>query len=111
METFSWAPQLEPAGEIDFKTLRAQFGDGYSQLADDGINSETEVWSLSFRCDAPTSADIEAFLRRHRKSVRFLWTPPGGKQGTYLASSFQKVPMFRNGPVHITVKFELAGLP
>jgi len=111
METFIWAPQLEPTGEIDFRTLKAQYGDGYSQVADDGINPELEIWSLSFCYDAATSAAIEAFLRRHRKSTRFLWTPPGGTQGAYLASPFQKVPMYRGGPVRITVKFELAGLP
>lgn len=111
METFNWAPLVEPTAEIDFRTSKAQFGDGYAQTADDGINPEMEVWSLSFLYDAAISADIEAFLRRHRKSKRFLWTPPGGAQGTYLASAFQKVPLYMGGPVRISVKFELMGLP
>ena len=34
--------------QTSFKTIKAQFGDGYSQRAADGLNSKVDSWSLSW---------------------------------------------------------------
>jgi phage-related protein len=54
----------------------AQFGDGYSQRSEDGLNaaprSYQAVWSTLLSTDADM---IQAFLEAH-KATPFLWTPP-----------------------------------
>ena len=48
MQIFTWYPCTEPQGRIDHRTLSAKFGDGYAQIAADGIHSTTQSWPLCF---------------------------------------------------------------
>jgi phage-related protein len=43
-----------------FKTIKAQFGDGYSQRAADGINNKIDSWSISW--ENLSSADKDTVL-------------------------------------------------
>jgi phage-related protein len=58
------------------RNLRVQFGNGYSQIVADGINSVTDKWELEF---APLSgtvlSDMETFLSTVNTTVWFSWTP------------------------------------
>jgi phage-related protein len=59
------------------RTLRADFGGGYSQVLGDGINPYSETWQLSFS-NRPKAdvAVIRAFLDTVSEITPFDWTPP-----------------------------------
>lgn len=54
-----------------------QFGDGYSQILTDGLNTQLEIWTLKTGelTDAQANG-IEAFFWR-TKGQAFSWSPPG----------------------------------
>jgi phage-related protein len=55
----------------------AQFGDGYSQRAPDGINAMAEVWSLTWDSLTKSEADaIETFLTARGGVEAFYWQSP-----------------------------------
>lgn len=72
------------------RVLRADFGDGYSQRAADGINSVRDTYTLSWegltRTDATT---CDTFLRNRGGYEAFLWTPPGGSEKKWVCSEWQ----------------------
>lgn len=59
------------------RVLSVQFGDGYEQTADDGINTDTSSYTVTWT-DVPkdTGDTIYAFLDRHLKHPPFLFTLP-----------------------------------
>ena len=77
VETYSWRSQLG-AGAIEYsQTVRAaQFGDGYEQVADNGINS-TAIQVPMKHTGTETEVDsIRDFLLAHTVKA-FIITPPG----------------------------------
>lgn len=78
METFDWCPRVNPVSSNKFRTLVAQFGDGYAQRAGDGINLKGESWPLEFVGTGDTIGPIREFLDRHQGFKSFLWKPPMG---------------------------------
>lgn len=83
-EVFSWSPRTNaPQGATRFAVLQAQFGDGYAQRAEDGINNLADTWPLTFAGRAAYVLPIKQFLDRHKGARSFLWTPPLGVQGRY----------------------------
>ena len=91
MERFTWCPRIEPKGTNDFRTLSAQFGDGYVQEVGDGINNETRSWNLSFRGKAKYIKPIRDFLRAHKGYLPFEWRPPLEEMGLYKVTRFEVV--------------------
>lgn len=62
-----------------YRNLRNDFGDGYSQITGDGINSVREVWNLSWDTLTDAQADtIEAFLDA-QGGIPFNWETPRGE--------------------------------
>lgn len=90
MEIFTWAPANGPTGTVSFKLNEAQFGDGYSQRAPDGLNHRRNSWPVTFRGDLAKITAIAAFLDARGGAEAFLWTPPGGTQGAYVAKEYQR---------------------
>ena len=70
------------------RVLNAEFGDGYSQRAPDGLNTLMRKWRLQFTnrdqadCDA-----IEAFFEAQGGCLAFSWTPPTGAAGLWICSA------------------------
>jgi phage-related protein len=61
-----------------FRTLRASFGDGYSQRAPDGINSRSDKWDIKWGALTPSELQIvEAALDSVGGHGILLWTPIG----------------------------------
>ncbi|QQN20995.1 phage tail protein [Pseudomonas cannabina] len=110
VETFVWAPDDEASCDSMLKTRKSRFGDGYVQVSSDGLNAEEESWSLSFGGLASEVKPILDFLRSHRGSKSFLWTPPDAALGLYRCDTFrqQKKPA---GVVVISATFERAYQP
>lgn len=95
-ELFDWPVRAEPTGQASFRTIDAQFGDGYTQAAADGINNKSQSWTVSFRgIIEPTCANIIAaneimtFLDARGGWESFLWTPPASTvQGKYVSKNY-----------------------
>ena len=98
-EVFGWRPLAEPRGTVSHRGLKAQFGDGYAQIAGDGINTKSESWPLEFRGRAAQIRLIREFLDRHGSSQSFTWTPPLGQAGQYTAGEYQLTPHGGGGPL------------
>lgn len=89
MPTFTWNADPDTQGSFEFAVLSAQFGDGYEQTAEDGINNEKQSWPLVFSRPAAEATQIRDFLRATKGTAAFLWTPPLGAEGTYKCKAFQ----------------------
>lgn len=75
---FSWVPSKSFTKSVKPRVLNAQFGDGYSQRAVNGINSIVREWNLSFNSKSIKDINaIETFLSNRKGVEGFLWTPPG----------------------------------
>jgi phage-related protein len=64
------------SGTATLLVRKAQFGDGYQQKAQDGINNRSSSFNVAFVGDAPKISAIMAFLDAHAGATPFLWTPP-----------------------------------
>ncbi len=72
-ETITTAPQLQR----EIKMLIADFGDGYKQRQEDGINARRQRWSLSFQHVTDLKANrIIDFLESVGATTAFIWQPP-----------------------------------
>ncbi|MDN7144098.1 phage tail protein [Pseudomonas sp. JQ170] len=108
--TFNWVPDDEASSDSTFRTRKSQFGDGYAQVASDGLNAEVDSWTLSFGGLAEEVKPILDFIRSHRGARSFLWTPPGSALGMYRCETFrqQRKP---GGIVVVAATFERAYHP
>ena len=93
IEVFNWSPRINPQGRTKFRVLTAQFGDGYSQTAADGINNKVASWPLQFAGSAAQISPIVAFLDRHQAVRAFQWQPPLGEAGYYKAADYDLTAM------------------
>lgn len=67
---------LQATREVAFRTLQAQFGDGYLARRQDGINPVIETWSVSTPPRPITELQsVETELINLAGSF-FTWTPP-----------------------------------
>lgn len=76
----TFTPPVPPSpgttNKPEFRVLEADFGDGYSAAAGDGINSVRDVLSLEWATLTPTQAvAITEFLRGLKGVGKFWYTP------------------------------------
>ncbi|GFM89326.1 hypothetical protein PSCICO_47250 [Pseudomonas cichorii] len=90
LETFAWIPDDEASCDSTMRTRKSQFGDGYVQVTSDGLNAESESWSLSFGGLASEILPILEFIRAHRGARSFLWTTPDGVLGLYRCETYRQ---------------------
>lgn len=83
IDTFTWSPRNGPVADITYRSRSVQYGDGYEQNVDDGINPESQSWPLTFTGLNSDIAPIIAFLRAHRETRPFKWKNPLGELGLY----------------------------
>jgi len=89
------APSYGSNGVTEFGVLEADFGDGYSQRAADGLNSKKINWSLTWenRPDADI-ASLYDFLIDKLGYIAFLWTAPDeSAERKWIARSLTKTPV------------------
>lgn len=75
-ETFDFPIKAGTQGHIEHRTLSAQFGDGYEQVAQAGIRSQRQSWPVEVTCAAGEAQRLAAFIQRHGQHVPFYWTAP-----------------------------------
>lgn len=95
-QEFTWCPIENAQARVRFRIRKAQFGEGYTQRAGDGINPRDRSWELRFRGRAAAMAPIRAFLDEHAGAAAFLWTPPGGAQGLYVCEEYDETALVNN---------------
>ncbi len=78
MPTFDWAESPGTSLELQPRVVATQFGDGYEQSADDGLNPVRQVWNVVINgADAAKAMEIQNFIAPGMGRARFDWTPPG----------------------------------
>lgn len=111
LEKFTWHARLGSAGEEKQRLRTNDYGDGYTQVIGDGINSDTESWPLTFTGREAYINPIRDFLARHKRGKAFAWQPPLGALGLFrYTSSITRQPLGK-GLYIITVTFETAFNP
>ncbi len=105
---FEWVPSYNSKITIKPSTKRVQFGDGYSSVAPDGINTTLLPFDLIFekRSDAEARALIH-FFELHQGSRRFVFTPPPpyNINKLFIATTYDHTLVFMDNN-NISVKFE-----
>lgn len=88
------SPSYSSSGQVDMTVLRADFGDGYSQKTEKGLNNVRDTWSLVWTyTNASDLSALETFLRGKKGSVPFWWTPPGESvPKLWTCGTFKKTP-------------------
>ncbi|MCU5775235.1 phage tail protein [Winslowiella arboricola] len=96
IDTFSWCVRIGASENIKVSTIQSQFGDGYKQIAGNGINPSAETWNLSCNGSLAEMALVRAFLKSH-VTESFWWTNAWGEKKRYLVKSDSIAPVFVNG--------------
>ncbi|MDL4071092.1 phage tail protein [Enterobacter hormaechei subsp. xiangfangensis] len=75
----------------------ATFGDGYEQIAGEGINPEKQSWPVTLTGKKADMLQALKFFRSH-VTKSFIWTSPVGETGLYRieAESIKSQPLSRN---------------
>lgn len=87
IETFNWKTQVQDGveGTLTRTVTQTDFGDGYSQIVESGLNSEVGEWPLVFTGLRSEMMPILTFIRAH-VSTSFVWRNPVGELGLYRVS-------------------------
>lgn len=89
-DTFTWRVNMDSSGGGEFAMSTAKFGDGYVQEVPNGINNETQKWSVTVSGKKTLMQTVLAFIRTH-KGQSFFWTPPLGVEGYYKCKRYNPV--------------------
>jgi len=92
MADFTYIPSFSSQLVERPKKLKVQFGDGYQQRAQDGINTNLKRWRLNFNGLTTADADaIQAFLEGKDGRTNFTWDDPDGNTVTVICEDWNKV--------------------
>lgn len=87
---FTWRPDILTAQQVTHRVLAVQFGDGYEQMAGDGINTRRESWDLSFTRGGAVIDQVKAFVDEHGGYMPFEWVNSDGVRKLYRASGYSE---------------------
>mgnify|MGYP006206653597 CR=1 FL=1 len=48
IERFTWATEKGAEGDVTQRVRTKQFGDGYEQSVEEGLNNQSQSWPLTF---------------------------------------------------------------
>lgn len=88
-QTFIWNPDRGSALASKPSVQATKFGDGYEARIPVGINSNAEVWSLSFSLSLPNSLEAHDFLKARNATESFIWVNPHGKTNYYVCREWK----------------------
>ena len=94
-ETFTYVPTKETQRVMKPRTKSIMFGNGYMQIAPDGINFLPEEWNLTFTVEDADKQIIDSFFKTAGGSVYFNWTSSeiGAVEKQYLCPNWQITPI------------------
>jgi phage-related protein len=112
VDVFTWVPLLvSPGGQTTLRTLKAQYGDGYSQEVTDGINNEVSSWQLQFNGNAAKITAIRDFLRARKGGTSFYWTPPLDGQLLFRCNTYTPPQPLGAGAYSLSATFQQVFAP
>lgn len=78
LQTFPATPGPSKADpETTVRVLEAQYGDGYTQTLEDGLNAISDSYAVAWGLLTKTElATFTGFLKAHKGTVPFLWKSP-----------------------------------
>jgi phage-related protein len=105
MAIFNYVPSYGSQLNCEPRLLEAPFGDGYSQRAGDGINTDPQNWPLVFEPFTNDEADaIEAFFKARLAAgglEAFDWTPPFKASAKFICRSWSRsYDRFNSNTIH-----------
>jgi phage-related protein len=109
-DTFTWPTTSSSSGGGSFRTKKAQFGDGYSQEVEDGLNAEDQTATVMVEGTEAELQPVVDFARAH-KAESFLWTPPFSTEGLYRCRSFKWAPLSGGYQYTLTLEFVKTYVP
>jgi phage-related protein len=83
IETFTWRVNKGVSSEISYTTRAVQFGDGYEQVAGEGVNNKNESYSIEWIGSDVEAREIMAFFDRHAGYRAFFWAAPLNEVALY----------------------------
>ncbi|NIH11210.1 MAG: phage tail protein [Serratia symbiotica] len=104
IETFSFPARVNTAGDTRYRIRKVQFGDGYTQVAGDGINPVIRSWELNFTGPREFIESVTRFLDVHQGVKSFQWHPPSGVVGLYRCEGY-KFNAMKRGWFSVTATF------
>ena len=109
-DTFTYEP-TEAHRVNQPRQKRTQFGNGYVQKYEDGINANLDKWELTFKNRTSIIGAIDTFLAGNYNTF-FFWTPPAPSATVKSYECVQwKLKPLKGGVYMITATFvEWAGL-
>lgn len=90
MSRFTWTPDYAAAVDESPRILKSTLGDGYVQRAQDGINVNLKVWTVSFFRPYTEVSDIRTFLKAHGGTTSFDWLDPDGEDLKYVCEKWNR---------------------
>ena len=90
MPTFTYVPSYEASENSKPHVRKMQFGDGYEQRIQIGLNANPKEWNLTFSNRTDTERDaILSFFDARGGTESFDWTSPRGIAGKYVCEDWQ----------------------
>lgn len=91
MATFTYTPDFGANKKLTPRIKSISFGDGYEQRYNDGLNTNPQIWMLSFSNRTDTEAEaIDDFLAARGGVESFDWTPYNESAGKYVCKEWSK---------------------
>lgn len=78
MSVFTWRAEVGSSGNGEFAMFSSVFGDGYSQEIPNGLNNETQKWSVVVSSKGGSARTVQQVLDfiRAQKGQPFQWKAP-----------------------------------
>ena len=105
MATFTHTPSYTSNADVENRILTANFGDGYSQVTEDGFNNTLRTYQLVFNNLTETIADqiMTFFSTNVTATTPFTWVTPDGFEGSFKCNERKKT--FSNSLFNISCTF------
>ncbi|WP_268247083.1 phage tail protein [Jeongeupia chitinilytica] len=96
MTDFTWSPQYGAQLDKTPRTRSVQFGDGYEQRRNDGLNPILQSWTLGFQRSKPDIQQIDDFLTDKAGITSFSWLDLDDKPVRVKCAKWSVVEVDRN---------------
>lgn len=89
MDRLPFSPLINSTSKAQFRVKALQFGDGYEQRAQDGINTDLRTYNVEFVGSREYVDQVQEFFEKQKGVKSFLWTAPDRKdERKYVSQGF-----------------------
>lgn len=93
IEKFGWQVTNEGGPKVSFRVRSTSFGDGYTQVAEDGINTRAVAHSATVKGELSVIQSVMDFFDRHGGYKAFEYEYPATGVGLYRCESYTPKPL------------------